>query len=147
MTVIRPLLAGLATGARSFSAAAVCAGTTAGTHRVDRLLHSRVARRGIRRGAIVEVALDKLPVAPPRTEPRGLVARVALAAASGAVVASRRGEPAWRGAAIGVAGALPWTFAGPPVRAALARRSGSDLPGALGEDAVAYGLAYLAVRG
>lgn len=146
MTLAKPLLAGLATGARSFAGAAVCASTAPGAARLDRLLHRRLVRRSLRRSALVELAGDKLPMAPARTEPIGLGGRALLGATSGAVVAGRGGDPMWRGAVAGLAGAVAWTFAGPRVRALVAQRAGSDLPGAVAEDVAAYALAAAAAR-
>jgi uncharacterized membrane protein len=146
MMLVRPLLAGLATGARSFAGAAACASTAPGAARLDRLLHQRLVRRSLRRSALLELAGDKLPITPSRTEPLGLGARALLGATSGAVVAGRGGDPMWRGALAGLVGAGAWAFAGPRVRALVAQRAGSDLPGAVAEDVAAYALAVAAAR-
>jgi len=144
--VVRAALAGVATGARSFAAVTACASTPVGPSPLDRLLHRAWVRRSVRRSALGEVIADKLPVAPPRTAPAGLLARAVLGTVAGSVVAGRERLALPVGAAAGLAGALAWSFAGPPVRAALAERFGGDLPGALAEDAAAYGIAALAVR-
>jgi len=146
MTLAKSVTAGLATGARSFSAAALYTRGEPDPSRLDRALHHRLVRRSLRRSALVEVVGDKLPVAPARTERAGLTARTVLGAATGALVAARGGETAWRGALAGLGGALAWTFAGVRVRALAAERLGSDVPGAVAEDVAAYALAFAATR-
>jgi uncharacterized membrane protein len=146
MTLAKSLLAGVATGARSFSAAAMCARTEPGPARLDRFLHRRFVRRSLRRSALLEIAGDKLPVTPARTDRAGLVARAVLGATTGGIVAARGNEPAWRGALAGLAGAVAWSYTGVRVRAMAAERAGRDLPGAVAEDVAAYALAFAATR-
>lgn len=144
--LVRPVLAGLATGARSMSSLAVCANTAAGSGIADRALHRGWVPRMTARAAAVELAGDKLPVAPARTELPGLATRLALGAFTGAVVLTRSGYPPASGALAGAGAALVTTATGPRMRALLAARFGSDLPGALIEDAAAYALALIAAR-
>jgi uncharacterized membrane protein len=92
-----------------------------------------------------ELVADKLPSTPSRLEPPALAARFA-SGATGSVVLSRSAgaAPAWPVLA-GLAGAAAGSFGG----AAWRRWAGSRRPdwqAALGEDAVAVGLAILACR-
>lgn len=144
--LVRPVLAGLATGARSMSSLAVCANTSSGSGAVDRALHRGPVARATAWAAVVELVGDKLPIAPARTELPGLTARLALGMLTGAVVTTRSGYPPASGAAAGAGAAVVTTIAGPRVRALAAARYGSDLPGALAEDALAYVLAFTAAR-
>jgi uncharacterized membrane protein len=146
MSIKQSLLIGLATGCRSQAGLAAISLTPAGPGRVDRLLH----RTGGRVGALLQVGgesvADKLPKTPPRTAPPALYVRLALGALTAAVLASRKGESQVPAAVAGVLGTAASTFGGVPARAALAARFGSDLPGALTEDALALGLGLAAVR-
>jgi hypothetical protein len=140
-------LAGIATGARSFSALTACARTPGADGRLERLLHRPRVRRSLRSSAAFELVGDKLPVTPPRTSPPALASRVALGALTGALVARRHGGRALAGGAVGAATSAGWTFAGPQYRRiASARAGGNDLPGAVLEDVAAYGIAYVAAR-
>lgn len=143
-TLVRAALAGAASGSRSQAVLAACALTPPGPTRVDRWLHK--SRRGVLLGAAGELVGDKLPVTPPRTDPPGLGARLALGAGTAGLIATRRGQSAVLPAVIGLLAAAATTFAGPPARAAAAERFGSDLPGALAEDAFALGLAAAVTR-
>lgn len=137
--IARAALAGWATGDRSFSATSVLLNSDPAG--VPALLRRPLARRGAALAAVGELVGDKLPNAPARTTPQALVPRLVLAGLCGAALSR---SAAGTFAAVTTAAAA--AFSGPPVRAALARRFGSDLPGALAEDAAAYGLAYAAVR-
>jgi uncharacterized membrane protein len=93
-----------------------------------------------------ELVADKLPSAPPRTKPPGLVARLTLGAAAAYLLGA--GQPAaarGRAATIGSAGALVGAFGGMSARAFGASVL-SPVPAALIEDAVAGGLALFATR-
>lgn len=96
--------------------------------------------------ALGEAVGDKLPVTPPRTRAPGLAPRLLLApvAAVTAGLRTTRDPDVWTvaEAAAAVAAALATAFGGVRLRAALAARLGSDLPGALLEDAVVSGLAW-----
>ncbi len=146
MSIGPSLLIGLATGCRSQSGLAALSWTPAGPGRVDRLLH----RLGGRTGAVLQVVgesvADKLPVTPPRTATPAIYARLGLGALTAGVLASRRREPVAPAAILGLLGSAASSYGGVQARAALAARAGSDLPGALGEDALALALAVTAVR-
>jgi uncharacterized membrane protein len=130
----RPLRAaavlGAASGLRSFSGAAALA------------LRGR-PRAGWARAAILllaggEAMADKLPVAPPRSDPPGLAGRVVTGGAVGAATAGGRG------ARVGATFALASTYASERARALLGRRTGIPDPAlAVVEDAIAYGGAWL----
>ena len=144
--VLRAALAGVATGARSFSVVAACARTPGGDTPIERTLHRPLVRKGLGRSALGEMVGDKLPMTPPRTSPPALGGRVVLSALAGAVVSARAGGSARAGALVGLGTSTAWTFGGPRYRAAAAARTGNDLPGALGEDAAALVLARLVTR-
>jgi uncharacterized membrane protein len=117
-------------------------------------LRSRRARAVAGAAALGELAVDKYPGAPPRTQAVGLVARVALGAVSGGLLlrAARAGVlsfPARRevalGAALGAGSAIGTSYGGLAVRVRLARHLPPVVAG-LVEDAVAVSLAALAVR-
>jgi uncharacterized membrane protein len=93
-----------------------------------------------------ELVADKLPAAPSRLAPPGAVPRVTLAAAAAGGMAARDGELPGPAAAVAVAAALGSAALGVRLRAAAARRFGSDLPGAFIEDAAAAALAWLGAR-
>ena len=137
-------LAGIATGARSFSALAAIARTPGADGRVERLLHRRRIRRSLRSSAAFELVGDKLPAAPARTSPPSLGSRILFGALTGALVARRHDGRALSGAVVGAATSAAWTFAGPRYRASLSARTGNDLAGAVLEDVAAVGLARVA---
>jgi uncharacterized membrane protein len=85
-----------------------------------------------------ELVVDKLPATPARTIPPALAARAVGGALAGAAV----GRPGNRlaGAALGLAGALGATYAGPLYRKAASRVMPPFLAGLL-EDGVAVALA------
>ncbi|WP_375503895.1 DUF4126 domain-containing protein [uncultured Jatrophihabitans sp.] len=146
MTIRRAFLIGLATGCRSQAGLAAISLTPAGPGRIDRLLHRIGGRTGTVLQVVGESVADKLPVTPPRTAPPALYVRLGLGALTAAVLASRCGESLAPAALVGLLGCAASTYAGVPARGALAARFGSDLPGALSEDALALGLAFVAVR-
>jgi uncharacterized membrane protein len=97
-----------------------------------------------------ELVGDKLPKTPSRLEPGGIGARVVLGGTAAAALAYRGGGAPSRGElaqaiALGVGAAIAGTFGGARWRAIAAKRFGRDLPGALIEDAVAFGGALAAV--
>lgn len=71
--------------------------------------------------ALVELVADKLPTAPSRTAPPGLIARIVLGALTGACVAMAGAQGTVLGAAIGIAGALVGTFGGYQARTRLVK--------------------------
>jgi uncharacterized membrane protein len=154
----RAALAGAATGCRSFTGLAALALTTprAARSQPDRTLRRRWVRAVTTLGAVQELVADKLPNAPSRLEPPGLVARAACGAAAGAIVGRRADEaaaemtpPAWRrpaaGAAVALAAALGTSWLGAHWRGYASSVFGTDRVGAVIEDAVALALAGAAV--
>lgn len=92
-------------------------------------------------GGAGELVFDKLAIATPRTDPPALGGRVVTGALTGRAVGG------WPGLVLGASAAAAGTFATMRARAALAERTGlPDRAVALGEDALAYGLAALATR-
>jgi uncharacterized membrane protein len=149
--LVRALAIGLATGARSMSAAAALVVTAVPTDPAP--LHRAVstpARVAACAAAAGELVVDKLPAAPPRSDPPALVARLLLAPVA-AVAADRRdgaGPDRWTAvnALVATAAAGAAAVGGVRLRAALARRFGTDLPGALAEDALAVASAWVGSR-
>jgi uncharacterized membrane protein len=93
-----------------------------------------------------EVVADKQPAVPGRLSPPGLVPRLTLGATSAAALARRDDEGPALPALVGLAAAGGAAVLGVRARAAAARRLGSDLPGAIAEDALTAGLAWLGAR-
>lgn len=147
-TLARAVALGAATGSRSSAGITALALTS---RRGDR---GPVApRAGSRPGRAVtvllaagELAADKLPSAPSRLAPPGSIPRTALAATAAAGMAARDGERPEPAAVVAAVTALGSAAAGLRLRALAARRLGSDLPGALAEDALAGLLAWLGAR-
>jgi hypothetical protein len=144
--LLRAGLAGIATGARSFSVLAACARTPGRDTRTERVLHRPIVRKTLGRSRLGELVGDKLPVTPPRTSPPSLAGRVAFGALTGALVSARAGGSSRAGALVGAGTSAAWTFAAPQVRALAAARAGNDLPGAVAEDAAALVLARVVTR-
>ncbi|RTL67800.1 MAG: hypothetical protein EKK42_13330 [Pseudonocardiaceae bacterium] len=149
--LVRAAAIGLATGARSTSATAALVLTTTSS---DPAPLDRVASVSARIVAGVaaagELVADKLPVAPPRTDLTGLLPRLLLAPVA-AAAADRRdgaGPDVWTAldALVATAAAAASAVGGVRLRAALQRRLGSDLPGAIGEDVLAATLAWVGSR-
>jgi|SRR6266516_1131803 len=148
--LLRPLLLGVVTGARSQLGLAVLAWSP--PRRRDpaplRLLRTRAGRAGSGLAVAGELVADKLPRTPSRLSPPVLGGRLAVGALVGALAAERR-DPATTGlsAAAGAVGAAGAAWAGAKARTTLPERTGTpDLPWALAEDAAAVGLA-VALRG
>jgi uncharacterized membrane protein len=94
--------------------------------------------------AAAELVTDQLPSTPSRKVPVQFGARLLTGALSGAVIASRGGDP--RIAAVaGAIGAVLGTYGGSWARARLAARLGKDRPAAIIEDVVAIAGAALIV--
>jgi uncharacterized membrane protein len=88
--------------------------------------------------AIVELVVDKLPKAPGRTEPLGLIARFALGGLSGAALCTAANQSILLGAVLGGVGGLAGGFAGFELRTRLVKAlKVPDFVVALLEDAVA----------
>lgn len=146
-TLLRAAALGAASGARSSAGVAAIALTSSGADR------GAAGRLGGRTGTALstllaagEAVADKLPSTPSRTEPPGLLPRAALGATSAAAVAGRDGDDATLAGVVGLLAALGAAALGTRARGAAARRFGSDLPGALTEDALAALLGWLGAR-
>lgn len=92
--------------------------------------------------AVAELVTDQLPNTPSRKVPMQFGTRIVLGAGAGALLMPE----SWIiGAVLGAAGAVVGTLGGAEVRTRLARGLGRDLPAALVEDVVAFGLAFAVV--
>lgn len=90
--------------------------------------------------AAAEVVADKLPFMGPRTDPRGLVGRLAAGAIAGAATAEMLGRRPLLPAAVGAAAAWAGAHLGYRLRRAIRRKA--DLPDpivAVAEDVAVYG--------
>jgi len=89
--IVAALLAGAATGGRSFTglAALAVAAPNPAARQPDRTLSRRWARIALLTAAAGEIVADKLPVTPSRLRPPVLAGRVLTAAACGAIIARR----------------------------------------------------------
>ena len=90
--------------------------------------------------ALGELIADKHPKMGARTQPPGIAGRLLGSGSGGHVLAGREGAALAAGVAMVVSRLCV------PTRSALARRLGSDLPGALVEDALALAIAAYATR-
>lgn len=93
-TITRASLLGLATGARSCSgiAAQVAVTPSLARRQPERALGHRRVKGLFGLAALGEIVGDKLPIAPSRLAPSGLVARLGLAAATALLVARAADE-------------------------------------------------------
>ncbi|MDL4821438.1 hypothetical protein [Actinomadura opuntiae] len=142
--LVRAAALGAATGARSSAGLSALAMRSRRYHPglSGRLSHPAVKTvNGLL--TVAEMGLDKLPSAPPRTSPQVLAPRVLLAATAARAVARRDGIRSGPPVLLAAATATASAAAGVRLRAAAARRTGSDLPGALAEDAAAVLLGRL----
>src|SRR6266550_5293694 len=118
-TLLRPLLLGVVTGARSQLGLTVLAWSPPRRHDPAplRLLRSRAGRAGSGLALVGELVGDKLPRTPSRLSPPMLGGRLAIGALVGALAAERR-DPATTGlsAAAGVLGAAGSSWAGATAR-------------------------------
>jgi uncharacterized membrane protein len=90
--------------------------------------------------AAIELVADKLPTAPARTKPTGLIARIILGGLSGASIAVAGMQSIPFGAILGAAGGIAGAFGGYQVRMRIVKAlKVPDLFVALLEDAVAIG--------
>ncbi len=94
--------------------------------------------------AIGELVNDKLPKTPSRLIPPQFIIRIAMSALCGFAIGVS-GNGMIIGLVAGMIGAVAGTFGGAKARGLLARKFGRDLPAALLEDAVALGVAALAL--
>jgi uncharacterized membrane protein len=133
--VRRAALLGTATGARTFLAPAALALRG----RLGEGRFAEVARFALPALAVGEVVADKLPMAPPRSDPPGLAGRVLGGALCGRVSGGTRG------ALVGAAFALAATYPAQLLRAEVVTRTGMpDFAYAIAEDVVAATIAALA---
>jgi uncharacterized membrane protein len=149
--VLRPLVLGIVTGMRSQLGVAVLAWSEPASGRDTRalrLLRSTPGRQLAAAGAAAELIADKLPSTPSRLQPPALAARVVAGAGVGALaVNSSDRRTVGIASLLGAAGAIAGSYAGAYYRKlAPARTHTPDLPWALGEDAVAAGLAATVVK-
>lgn len=157
------VLAGAATGSRTFTGLAALTHATVATAsgQPDRALRNGWIRGLVGAIAAQELVLDKLPKTPSRLEPVALAARAVAAAAAGAIVARRAPhtalpcgpgrEPSATAemiVCVGVASAtaVGSSFLGASWRSWAARRFGSDYLGAVLEDVAAITLACAGAR-
>jgi uncharacterized membrane protein len=88
--------------------------------------------------AVMELVADKLPQAPNRTSPPGLIARIVMSGLTGACVASGAAQGIFLGAVIGGIGGVVGCFLGYQARTGLVKALGTrDITIALVEDVVA----------
>lgn len=96
--------------------------------------------------AVAELVADKLPSAPSRLKPPGLIARIVLGSLCGAAVAVAGMQSLLLGILLGVAGALAGSFGGHAARTRLVKALGvPDIMIALIEDAAAIGGGFFIV--
>jgi uncharacterized membrane protein len=129
--LVNAALAGAATGLRS--TVGIGALVETGSAGLTGVFAAPPARVVAGLGVAGELVVDKLPSTPSRLEPPGLLARVALAAVAGAVIARASRRPVVPAMVVAAGTAV------------VSARVGHDLA-AIGEDAVAVGLALLAAR-
>jgi uncharacterized membrane protein len=148
--VLRPLVLGIVTGLRSQLGLAVLAWSEPASGRDTRalrLLRSTPGRQLAATAAAGELVADKLPSTPSRLLPPALAARVLSGAGIGALaVNSTDRRTVGIASLLGAAGAAAGSYAGAYYRKLAPRTHTPDLPWALGEDAVAAGLAATAVK-
>jgi uncharacterized membrane protein len=144
MPFVLIFLIGFFTGLRSLTPVAVVAW---GVHIKRLLLPSALSWMGniwvvglFALGALGELVADKLPKAPSRTAPPGLIARILFGSLCGACLALAGGQSAAIGIALGLAGALAGCYGGYQVRSRLVKALGTpDFVVALVEDIIAIG--------
>jgi uncharacterized membrane protein len=141
--LVNAALAGAATGLRS--TAGVGALVETGSRGLTGAWATEPVRVVAGLGVAGELVVDKLPNTPSRLDPPGLLARVAMAAVAGAVIArasDRRLAPAM---VVAAGTAVVSARVGHDLRTFAATRI-PPLAAAIGEDAVAIALALLAAR-
>ena len=111
-----------------------------------RWLASERVAAGLALAAAGELAGDKLPVVPPRTDAVPLSGRVGSGAIVGAAVAASRQESVWPALVVGAAAAGASSFVMMRLRGTLAEALGADWPVAIVEDALAVAIAVRAAR-
>lgn len=146
--LLRAAALGAASGSRSTAGITAVALTSAGGDR-----GAVASRLGSRPGTAItgllaagELVADKLPGTPSRLAGPGLLPRVTLGATSAAAMATRDGHDTALPGLVAVAGAVASSVLGVRLRAAAARRLGSDKPGAFAEDGLAALLGWAGAR-
>ena len=144
MTLLFAFLIGLFAGLRSLTPpAAVAWATHLGWLRLARPLSYIGSLPGViilSVLAVGEVFVDKLPSAPNRTAPLGLIARIVTGSLTGACVSVGGGKSAVVGAGLGMLGGIAGCFGGFHARAWLVKSLGQpDFNIALIEDLIAIG--------
>lgn len=146
--MLRSILIGLPSGARSLAPLAVVADAARRGALRDRAAPAWLASLAVGIGlsalAAGELWGDKLPAAPDRTVPAGLIGRLLTAGLAGAALAPKR--RAWSGAALGAATAVASAYLTFALRSRAMRRFGQTRSG-LVEDALTLVLSRLAVQG
>jgi uncharacterized membrane protein len=139
---------GAASGSRSTAGVAAVALTSRAddTGPVASRLGTRTGGALATLAAAGELVADKLPGVPSRLAPPGLVPRAVSGATSAAAVARRDGHDSALPGIVGATAAVGSAVLGSRLRAAAARRLGSDLPGAVAEDVLAGLLGWLGAR-
>jgi len=151
LVLLLAFLIGVVCGLRSLTAPAVVAWAACRhwIHLGGTLLHfmgSTAAVVIFTLFAVVELVADKLPSAPSRTAPPGLIARIVLGALSGAALAASGSQSIAVGAILGAAGGICGAFGGYQVRTRLVKAlKVPDFVIALLEDAVAIGGGFFLV--
>jgi uncharacterized membrane protein len=141
--LVRAALAGAATGLRSTSG--VGALVESSSSGLPLALTSTPARAVAGLAVAGELVVDKLPNTPSRLDPPGLLARVALASAAGAVIARASERPMVPGAVVAAIAAAASARVGHDIR----QRASAYVPpiaAAVAEDVVALTLAVGAAR-
>ena len=108
-------------------------------------LQRRTVRTAFALAVVGEIVADKLPVAGSRLAPGPLAARVVLGGAAAGYLAWSRRAPIVPAVAVAAVAAVAAAKVGHDVRVSAAERV-PDLALAIGEDALAAGLALAAVR-
>jgi uncharacterized membrane protein len=142
----RAALLGLATGGRSTAGLAALALTNRSRAGV---VGSPWTRRLAGTATAGELIGDKLPQIPSRLQPEGLLPRLVLGTATGAILSHREGANRNRtllAGVLGLAGAAAGSRLGVSWRQLASKRFGKDLPGALIEDLCWLAAAHYASR-
>ena len=94
--------------------------------------------------AVAELVNDKLPKTPSRLIPPQFITRIVMSALCGLAI-GLSGNGMIIGLVAGILGAVAGTLGGAKARGLLAKTFGRDLPAALLEDGVAFGIVALAL--
>lgn len=151
LVLLLAFLIGMVCGLRSLTAPAVVAwaahrGWINLDHTPLHFMASQAALVIFALFAVVELVADQLPLAPARTEPPGLIARIVLGALCGASLAVSGAQSMTVGAVLGAAGGIAGAFGGYQARTRLVRAlTVPDYVIATLEDALAIGAGFLLV--